>query len=203
MKLGKLARPFAFAVGLAGGVYVTRLYDDLTAAGPLAVGDRFNAAVTEVYDGDTKTLENGPQSYKARTWGIDAPERSQRCLKGGKVIDCGLKARDAYRELVLDEEVSCEVKSFDDNRDRPVVQCLVDGKDPVRELVREGWAFSDKKYSNDPYATEQAEAQQNKKGLWGMKVMEPSEWRACQAFTRTEAEPPVKCLKPLGPLNPK
>lgn len=193
--------PFTLAVGAAGGFFGRGLYDDFTAPKPLQIGDHFRAAVTDVYDADTMTLVDGEQIHKARIWGIDAPERSQRCLDGEDIIKCGLQARDELREMVMNETVKCEVKGFDDNRDRPVVQCKLDGKDPIATLVRDGWAFSDKKYSDDPYKNEQEEAQENKSGVWGMDIMEPAAWRGCQASNRGGVNP-AECWKPLGPNNP-
>lgn len=202
MKLWKLVVPFTFAAGIGTGAALKDVYDSWTAPSPLETGDRFTAAITEVYDADTFTLVRGAQTHKARLWGIDAPERSQRCRKGARIEPCGLMARDAFRKLVLDRSVSCEVKGFDNNRDRPVVRCTLDGNDPVASLVRDGWALSDKVYAADPYRGEQEEARSKKRGLWAMEMREPARWRACQALGRGGAGAvPDDCLKPLGPLG--
>ena len=202
MKFWKLIVPFTFAAGVAAGVGLKNVYDDFTAPAPLSIGDHFRAAVTDVYDADTWTLQRGDETHNARIWGIDAPERSQRCKQERRIVPCGMQARDAMRALVMDKTVDCEVKGFDDNRGRPVVQCTVGGKDPVAEIVRGGWAFSDTKYSDNPYGTEQNQAQLKRSGLWGMEFREPARWRACQALGRGgSGAVPADCIKPLGPLN--
>ena len=190
-----------FAAGAAAGFWGRGVYDTLTAPAPPAVGDHFRAAVTGVYDADTMTVRrSGDDNYKIRVWGIDAPERSQRCTRGTQTVTCGLMARDAFRKLVLGRDVSCEIKAIDKNYGRLVAQCLIDGKDPVETLVQNGWALSDTQYSNDPYAAQQAAAQRSKNGIWGMDFLPPREWRACKSYGRGGATAPAVCRKPLGPL---
>lgn len=203
MKFWKLVVPFTFAAGMAAGFGARGVFDDLAAPAPLEIGDRFRAAVTDVYDADTIYLQHKGESLKARVWGIDAPERSQRCLTRRQVTTCGLAARDELRAQMLDRTASCEVMAFDDNRDRPVVRCTIDGQDPAAQLVREGWAFSDAQYAGDPYRREQEQARNSRRGLWDMEHRNPARWRACQALGRGgDGAIPGDCVKPLGPLNP-
>lgn len=199
----KVLSPILLIVGLTGGFFGRGYYDALTESQPPMVGDHFKASVVSVYDADTMTLEVDGTNYKSRLWGIDALERSQRCLSEEKTepVKCGLIARDQFREIVLEKTVNCELKAMDDNRDRLVVRCLLNDKDPISELVRLGWAFSDTKYANDPYRNEENQAKENKAGVWNMRYMNPAEWRACQAYNRGGSTPPELCYKPLGPIN--
>lgn len=206
-KIGfRLTLAFAFAAGGATGFYGRGLYDGQNTPRKLAIGDRFNASVASVYDADTMTVQAGGQSYKIRVWGIDAPERSQKCLQNSKTVACGITARDHMRILVSGKTIACEVKGMDGNRDRPVALCKAGNTDPAAELVQNGWAFSDTKYSDNPYATEQNQARSQRKGLWDMKYITPARWRACGSLGRGgdgDGAIPVDCQKPLGPLVPR
>ena len=197
----KIAAAFSLAAGVAIGFHARGIYDEWKEPSPLEIGDTFNALVTDVYDADTMTLDD---TYKVRIWGIDAPERSQRCInKKEEIVTCGLQARDELRKLILGKDITCEIKGFDGNYNRLIAQCFLGKKDPIETLVEQGWAFSDAQYADDPYRKEQNIARTKKAGVWSMEVMVPKQWRACLAFNRGGAQPPKSCLKPLGPITPR
>jgi len=69
----------------------------LLASASLALFQTAKAAdYVRVIDGDTLEIN----SEKIRLWGIDAPERQQRCTENGQAYACGNKAREALTQLI-------------------------------------------------------------------------------------------------------
>ena len=76
-----------------------------------------------------------------RLTGIDAPEREQRCGRGGRGWRCGAAAETALSRLVDGRSVSCTISGSDD-AGRKTGQCTAGGKDVAGELVRQGHVFA-------------------------------------------------------------
>lgn len=127
-----------------------------------------------IVDGDTITVEG----HRVRLWGIDAPEAQQRCEKMAAGYACGAEATKFLAALTSEKEVSCRVKTVD-RYQRSVAICAVDGQDIGAEMVRAGWALAFIRYSSD-YATVEADARENRRGLWAGTFTRPWEWRAGQ-----------------------
>lgn len=125
--------------------------------------------ISRIHDGDRFTAKN---HIRWRLWGVDALEIGQVC--NGK--SCGLDAREALVAIIGMREVTCTQKGR--SYDRLVGQCFVGETDLSREMVRAGWAFDMPKYSNGLYSTDQTDARDHRRGMWGMSgVVRPDVWR--------------------------
>jgi endonuclease YncB( thermonuclease family) len=124
------------------------------------------AAQCIVTDGDTLTVDG----TKFRLDGIDAPEFNQICLdEKGQQWKCGLDARDALAKLIANCTVRCEDKGPDKvHSDRQIGICTVKGMDITLNewLVREGWALNFEPYAKGRFLPDQADAANNRRGMW-------------------------------------
>lgn len=111
-----------------------------------------------------------------RLAGIDAPEREQRCGKGGRGWRCGAAAESALSRLVDGRNVTCTISGSDD-AGRKVGRCSAGGKDVAGELVRHGHVFADGSLFAR-YGGEEREARNAKAGMWSGEVERPSEYRS-------------------------
>lgn len=112
----------------------------------LGVAPAFAQVIT---DGDT--IKHNGRTF--RLWGIDAPERAQRCADGW---EAGSEATMALSALVRGRHVEC----FDVTQDRygrTVALCFADGANVSAEMVRAGMAWAFVRYSRD-YVAQEAEA---------------------------------------------
>jgi endonuclease YncB( thermonuclease family) len=107
-----------------------------------------DARAQTVIDGDTLKL-NGTTF---RLHGIDAPEISQTCENGWLA---GAYAAGVLRGLLDGRLVICIPKT-QDRYGRTVALCLADGMDVGAEMVRQGMAWSFRRYSHDYDAHEAA-----------------------------------------------
>lgn len=125
-----------------------------------------------VVDGDT--LDIGGQ--RVRLLGIDAPESSQTCDRGGTAWACGSEATAVLARLVANNSVQCEQHDTD-TYGRTVATCQVRGTDLGQGLVDAGMAIT---LSNAPEAYTESERRRRslKIGLWGSTFDEPHVWRA-------------------------
>jgi endonuclease YncB( thermonuclease family) len=109
-------------------------------------------------------------------WGVDAPEGSQICQRGGRPWECGDDATAALKALLDGKPLTCtEVDR--DRYGRTVATCMVGGQDIGAAMVRQGWALDYERYSGGAYADEQIEAEEAERGLWSGLFMAPWEWR--------------------------
>jgi endonuclease YncB( thermonuclease family) len=136
-------------------------------------------------DGDTLKFKGTKkeEDVRARLVSLDAPENKQACRVIGaqkvteKQVPCGERAKAYLTALINGGEVFCRMWGKP-TRDRVAVICKVGEQDIGREMVRAGWAVNEKEYGN-LYASEEAEARREGRGIWGMKFEQPSHWRAC------------------------
>ena len=101
------------------------------------------ASHVTVIDGDTIRLGD----VKIRFSGIDAPEINQTCVASEGKVACGKISRDLLIEKVTNNKISCT----DEGKDfygRVLGECFVNGESLSAYLVREGFAFAYRKYSN-------------------------------------------------------
>ena len=127
----------------------------------------------KVIDGDS--LEIG--SERIRLMGIDAPEYIQQCKnKKGKKYPCGITSKEYLQKLVEHNPIVCKVHKKD-QYERNLCTCYTQNKDINAEMVSSGHAIT---YLESPYKREQKEAQQNKRGLWAGRFMQPRLFRRLQ-----------------------
>jgi endonuclease YncB( thermonuclease family) len=135
------------------------------------------AADIAVTDGDTFRLDG--TTY--RLDGIDAPEIDQTCVdQGGDVWTCGVAARDRLSGHIGNRAVRCENKGPDpDHKQRRIGICSIEGEASTLNewLVREGWAIKFESAANSRFAAAEADARENRRGLWSGCFAEPRDFR--------------------------
>lgn len=119
-------------------------------------GETIEGTVERVFDGDTFLLEN----KSVRLFGLDAPDRG---LKGY------VEARKALQQLALRRDVSCVVRDY--SHDRCVAVCSANGVDLSAEMIRGGYAFAFRSFSQssdqrDNYNNAEQDARNAARGLW-------------------------------------
>ena len=129
------------------------------------------ASHVNVVDGDTIKLGD----VKIRFSGIDAPEINQTCVASEGKVACGKISKDILLTKVTNNKISCT----DEGKDfygRVLGECFVNGESLSSYLVREGFAFAYRKYS-DKYILDEEYAKSNKLGMWSMKFEYPWDFR--------------------------
>lgn len=131
----------------------------------------FIARATAVSDGDTLWVQtaDGGKPRKLRLQGIDAPEI---CQPGGT------QSAQALRALVSAADLQIEVHYADDYG-RGLARIQRDGQDIAAAMVSAGQAWSYRwRRSLGPYAAEEQDARQAKRGLFAQPSAEmPSDFR--------------------------
>ena len=134
----------------------------------------FNVGFTDVLkvvDGDTIVL-NGE---KIRFSGIDTPELKQKCIKNDQKVFCGVLAKKLLLEKIGNKTPKC-IREGKDIYKRTLAECFINGESLSVFLVRNGYAFAYRKYS-DKFIKEEEFAKKNKNGLWSMKFEYPWDFR--------------------------
>ena len=129
------------------------------------------ASHVTVVDGDTIKLGD----VKIRFSGIDAPEINQTCVASEGKVACGKISRDILLTKVTNNKIRCT----DEGKDfygRVLGECFVNGESLSRYLVREGFAFAYRKYS-DKFILDEEYAKSNRLGMWSMKFQYPWDYR--------------------------
>ena len=129
------------------------------------------ASHVNVVDGDTIKLGD----IKIRFSGIDAPEINQTCIASEGKVACGKISKDILISKVTNNKISCT----DEGKDfygRVLGECYVNGESLSRYLVREGFAFAYRKYS-DKFISDEEYAKSNRLGMWSMKFQYPWDYR--------------------------
>ena len=129
------------------------------------------ASHVNVVDGDTIKLGD----VKIRFSGIDAPEINQTCVASEGKVACGKISKDILITKVTNNKISCT----DEGKDfygRVLGECFVNGESLSRYLVREGFAFAYRKYS-DKFILDEEYAKSNRLGMWSMKFQYPWDYR--------------------------
>ena len=127
--------------------------------------------VLKVVDGDTIVL-NGE---KIRFAGIDTPELKQKCIKNDQKVFCGVLAKKLLLEKIGNKTPKC-IREGKDIYKRTLAECFINGESLSVFLVRNGYAFAYRKYS-DKFIKEEEFAKKNKNGLWSMKFEYPWDFR--------------------------
>jgi endonuclease YncB( thermonuclease family) len=135
--------------------------------------DRDVAGAARVVDGDTLEL----RGEKLRLQGIDAPELSQTCEARGQPVPCGKLAAAHLKDLIASRNLNCAVEGRD-RYGRGLARCRAEGRDIAEDMTRDGWALSDRRYSDGRYHGAEAVARAGRRGIWAMRFEDPAEWRA-------------------------
>jgi endonuclease YncB( thermonuclease family) len=146
----------------------------LLAAGPAAAQEVVTGAV-KVVDADIVMVDK----QRVILWGVDAPERTQKCKVGSLEWACYEAARRGLGEIIASGEASCTlIDEKPDQFNRRHGVCISAGKDVGGELVRLGYARAYVEQVPD-YLPQEEEAKGAKAGIFqdGADVMDPWVWR--------------------------
>ncbi len=122
-------------------------------------------------DGDTINM-NGE---KIRFTGIDTPELKQTCIKEGVKELCGITAKQILIDKIGNNKVVC-INEGKDQYKRTLAECFVNDKSLSSYLVRSGYAFAYRRYSNK-FIEDEDYARINKIGMWKMIFVYPWDYR--------------------------
>ena len=125
---------------------------------------QFQAKVIEIVDGDTVEILYHKLPLRIRMKHIDAPEK-----RGSQPY--GNKAKSILSGLCFGEKVTIVTEGDFDMGGRLIAEIYnSEGTNINKEMVRLGYAWHFKKYSDDlNYAGIEKEARQSKRGLWQNK----------------------------------
>src|SRR5258705_6325214 len=130
-----------------------------------------------VIEGDTFHLDHTTYGLD----GIDAPEIDQTCLdQSGDVWPCGVTARDRLSGYIGNRAVRCEDKGPEPvYKHRRIGICSIESEATTLNewLVREGWAIKFEPYAKGRFTAEEADARENRRGLWKGCFAEPRDLR--------------------------
>jgi endonuclease YncB( thermonuclease family) len=146
-----------------------------------------------VIDGDTIEI----QGKRIRLTGIDAPESSQTCEKGGAEYRCGQQASLALSDKLGAKSVRC-LSSGTDRYGRTLGQCFVDGEDVNRWMVQQGHAVAYRQYST-LYVVDEDRAKTEKRGIWAGTFQNPADYRHSGP---KELEAVTEKASPVSTQNP-
>ena len=124
-----------------------------------------------VTDGDTVRIGE----ERIRFNGIDAPELKQTCLYQEIEFNCGEFSKALLIEKIANQEVSC-IRESKDQYGRTLAECFVGKESLSSYLVREGYAFAYRKYS-DKFIDDEEYAQSKGNGMWSMEFLFPWDFR--------------------------
>lgn len=154
---------------LRSGFLVFLLLGLILVAAPCAAD--FAAEVVGVSDGDTITVLYQGRPEKIRLEGIDCPEKAQAF---------GQRAKRFTSVLAFGKVVTVRGDEKRDRYDRILGEVIVpDGRSLNHELLRAGFGWWYRKYSNDLQLEHiESEARRAKRGLWvDLDPIPPWEWR--------------------------
>ena len=125
-----------------------------------------------IIDGDTIEL-NGE---KIRFAGIDTPELKQICNLDNMEIFCGNLATIELKIKIENETVTCEREKVLDKYKRILAECFVKGQSLSSYMVKNGYAFA-YRYFSDKFIEDEKYAKKNNLGLWAMEFEFPWDFR--------------------------
>ena len=127
-----------------------------------------------IVDGDTIYFAENNETLKVRLQCADAPECGKSCGKKGKSqyikdIDIGYESYKFTGEWFVKNAksiiINCKNK---DKYGRNVCYLNAGNENLSHELIKNGYAFADKRYCNKEELQMMEKAKQNKKGLWAL-----------------------------------
>ncbi len=137
----------------------------------------------KVVDGDTIKIN----SKKIRLYGIDAPEKKQKCKKTYLTISflsftkdymCGEVSTQKLIKKINKQKLNCNILDVD-RYNRLIAECFKRKINLNSWMVSNGYAVAYRKYSKK-YVSDEINAKNNKLGIWQGKFDYPWEFRALQ-----------------------
>ena len=127
-----------------------------------------------VTDGDTIRIGD----ERIRFSGIDAPEIKQTCIYQEIEFKCGEFSKNLLIKKISNQQLSC-IRESKDQYGRTLAECFVGKESLSSYLVREGYAFAYRKYS-DKFIADEEYAQSKGNGMWSMEFLFPWDFRKSQ-----------------------
>jgi len=124
-----------------------------------------------VTDGDTIRIGD----ERIRFSGIDAPELKQTCIYQSIEFQCGEFSKTLLIQKIANQEVNC-IREGNDQYGRTLAECFVGEESLSSYLVREGYAFAYRQYS-DQFTQDEMHAQSRQNGMWAMEFEFPWDFR--------------------------
>ena len=124
-----------------------------------------------VTDGDTIRIGD----ERIRFSGIDAPELKQTCIYQSIEFQCGEFSKTLLIQKIANQEVNC-IREGNDQYGRTLAECFVGEESLSSYLVREGYAFAYRQYS-DQFIQDEEYAQSRENGMWSMEFLFPWDYR--------------------------
>ncbi len=124
-----------------------------------------------VTDGDTIRIGD----ERIRFSGIDAPEIKQTCIYQEIEFKCGEFSKNLLIEKISNQQVNC-IRESKDQYGRTLAECFVGKESPSSYLVREGYAFVYRQYS-DKFIADEEFAKSRGNGMWSMEFLFPWDFR--------------------------
>lgn len=127
--------------------------------------------IASVIDGDTIEIHG----QRIRFDGIDAPENSQVCVRGGVKERCGQRAAMFLADAVGGGTVRCE-KHDVDRYGRAISTCWLGDRNLNQAMVEAGQAVAYRHFS-ERYVPEEKQARAAGVGVWGTEFEMPWDYR--------------------------
>ena len=134
----------------------------------------------KVVDGDTIKIN----SKKIRLYGIDAPEKKQKCKKTYLTISfmsftkdymCGEVSTQKLIKKINKQKLNCNILDVDRYK-RLIGECFKRNINLNSWMVSNGYALAYRKYSKK-YVSDEINAKNNKLGIWQGKFEMPWDYR--------------------------
>ena len=134
----------------------------------------------KVVDGDTIKIN----SKKIRLYGIDAPEKKQKCKKTYLTISfmsftkdymCGEVSTEKLIKKINKQKLNCNILDVDRYK-RLIGECFKRNINLNSWMVSNGYAVAYRKYSKK-YVSDEINAKKNKLGIWQGKFEMPWDYR--------------------------
>ena len=134
----------------------------------------------KVVDGDTIKIN----SKKIRLYGIDAPEKKQKCKKTYLTISfmsftkdymCGELSTQKLIKKINKQKLNCDILDVDRYK-RLIGECFKRNINLNSWMVSNGYAVAYRKYSKK-YVSDEINAKNNKLGIWQGKFEMPWDYR--------------------------
>ena len=134
----------------------------------------------KVVDGDTIKIN----SKKIRLYGIDAPEKKQKCKKTYLTISfmsftkdymCGDVSTEKLIKKINKQKLNCNILDVDRYK-RLIGECFKKNINLNSWMVSNGYAVAYRKYSKK-YVSDEINAKNNKLGIWQGKFEMPWDYR--------------------------
>jgi endonuclease YncB( thermonuclease family) len=134
----------------------------------------------KVVDGDTIKIN----SKKIRLYGIDAPEKKQKCKKTYLTISfmsftkdymCGELSTQKLIKKINKQKLNCNILDVDRYK-RLIGECFKRNINLNSWMVSNGYAVAYRKYSKK-YVSDEINAKKNKLGIWQGKFEMPWDYR--------------------------